>query len=1179
MVGVPSNAREKIEVKKLLYILSACIFGISVVQADTVVSFDNLNDSDGVANEVTATVGGVAIGTTVDGDFQVERSVENSADTGTVNDYLYAVTYSGADYDGDGTNDTLTYTVRVSGMAGNTVTKSVSGAEASGTGTVALDGSDADVTLHDTTDESWAVGSMNNGDTLIFTVEHLSVDAAGYKVKLDGFTAAELFENTSFGHTAVFGVGDDLFARDFNNNYSYSTDAVDTLYVSAQNRNSAGWGVSDLDYSMTVYESTGNEVPVADAQSLSTTPNTPLEITLTGSDLDGPSNLTYSVVSSTTNGVLTGTEPNLTYTPTNGYQGPDSFTFVANDGLTNSAPATVSISVFNVAPTATAQSVSTLPDTSLEITLTGSDPDSGPSNLTYSVVSQPTNGALSGATNVWIYTPTNGYRGPDSFTFIANDGLSNSAPATVSISVTNIFPTATAQSVDVYRNSSANITLTAINTDGPSNLTYSVVSQPINGTLSGSAPDLTYTPTSGYLGADSFTFEVSDGLDDSEEVATVSITVNNAPPVADSKTVLAQPDQAVTIVLSGTDPDAAPSNLIYRVTSQPANGFLSGTEPNLTYTSTNGFIGTDSFTYTANDGAVDSAEATVSILVSDAGWDFSFTDFSAALFGNTLSVNGSSENLLVAGVATNDDDYVYSVTYTAADYDGDGANDTLGFDVRVKGWSGSITDVPWETPDTSANTASATIGTNDAAVSVGAIFSVGGNMANGQTLEFMLENIDLSLTDASFASSVNSTGFTYAWLKETGGNSHQAVIGSGTGLLGYDFNASVTAGPFSVGTGSLYISADNAESGSLMSAWGVADVDFGINVIVWDSSVNQVPKVDAQSVTASINTPTDITLTGSDVDSGPSNLTFAVASQPTNGTVVLEGDVATYTPINGYLGADSFTFTANDGATNSESATVSITVINVVPVADDQDLSMLPATALDITLSCTDTDGPSNLTYTVLSWPVNGTLVTNGALPDMTYTPTGGFEGADSFTFLVNDGLTNSEPATISITVENTAPVADGQSVSTPYETALAITLTGSDVDGPSNLTFTVASQPANGTLATNGALPNLTYTPNSGYVGADSFTFTVNDGMDDSAPATISITVEEPSAVEDPVIRASVSSGSLSLSWDGDGTYNVLTNANLLNAEGWGIAVSNAVSPVTNAIGSESQLFFKLSE
>ena len=96
-------------------------------------------------------------------------------------------------------------------------------------------------------------------------------------------------------------------------------------------------------------------------------------------------------------------------------------------------------------------------------------------------------------------------------------------------------------------------------------------------------------------------------------------------------------------------------------------------------------------------------------------------------------------------------------------------------------------------------------------------------------------------------------------------------------------------------------------------------------------------------------------------------------------------------------------------------------------------------------------------------------------------------------------------------------PVADALSVATSEDTSVDITLTSSDVDGDS-LTYTVTSQPTEGTLT--GTAPSLTYAPNAQYNGADSFTFTVNDGTVDSASATVAITV---AAVNDEVASEGV--------------------------------------------------------
>jgi len=88
----------------------------------------------------------------------------------------------------------------------------------------------------------------------------------------------------------------------------------------------------------------GNHRPVANPQTLSVNPNTSLPITLTATDADGDF-LTYSIATSPSNGSLSGTPPNVTYQPNFSYSGPDSFTFTANDGQTDSAPATISITV------------------------------------------------------------------------------------------------------------------------------------------------------------------------------------------------------------------------------------------------------------------------------------------------------------------------------------------------------------------------------------------------------------------------------------------------------------------------------------------------------------------------------------------------------------------------------------------------------------------------------------------------------------------------------------------------------------------------------------------------------------------------------------------------------------------------------------------------------------------
>jgi hypothetical protein len=203
--------------------------------------------------------------------------------------------------------------------------------------------------------------------------------------------------------------------------------------------------------------------------------------------------------------------------------------------------------------------------------------------LTYSITSLPARGTLSGLPPTLTYLPEVGYVGTDSFSFTLSDGITTSPPGTVWLTVApfNTAPVAENQAVTLNEDSTTVVVLTASDAEG-SALTYTITVPPAKGTLSGTAPNLTYTPAANADGSDSCSWTAGDGSATSAP-AVVSITIKpvNDAPVAAGLALAVETDTPATVTLPGSDPENAP--LFYAVLSLPAHGTLTGTAPNLSY--------------------------------------------------------------------------------------------------------------------------------------------------------------------------------------------------------------------------------------------------------------------------------------------------------------------------------------------------------------------------------------------------------------------------------------------------------------------------------------------------------------------------------------------------------------------------------------------------------------------
>src|SRR5205814_576387 len=196
--------------------------------------------------------------------------------------------------------------------------------------------------------------------------------------------------------------------------------------------------------------------PLAINRTATTDEDNAVTFTLTATDFNINNVLSFSAASGPAHGSLQLGMPNcpanltqaqctisVTYTPAGNYNGPDSFTFTANDGALNSNAATVNITVnaVNDPPIANNQSVATDSNTPVSITLNGSDVETAPGNLVFAVTSGTGNGALSGTAPNLVYTPGTNFCGSDNLRFTVTDtgdGLSGpltSSEGTVSITV------------------------------------------------------------------------------------------------------------------------------------------------------------------------------------------------------------------------------------------------------------------------------------------------------------------------------------------------------------------------------------------------------------------------------------------------------------------------------------------------------------------------------------------------------------------------------------------------------------------------------------------------------------------------------------------------------------------------------------------------------------------------
>jgi VCBS repeat-containing protein len=350
-------------------------------------------------------------------------------------------------------------------------------------------------------------------------------------------------------------------------------------------------------------------------------------------DIDSPM-LTAVLVEGPQHGTLTlAPDGGFLYTPNADYFGSDSFTYRASDGHldSNLALVTLTIQPVNDAPVATDDAYTLDEDTPLNVPMAGvlgNDTDIDSPALTVALVDGPQHGTLTLAPDGgFLYTPNADYFGNDSFTYRASDGQldSNLALVTLTIQPVNDAPVATDDAYTLDEDTPLSISAAGVlgndtDIDSPT-LTAALVDAPQHGTLSLAADgSFLYTPNADYFGRDSFTYRANNGqLDSNLALVTLTIQPVNDVPVATDDAYTLEEDTPLSIAVSGVlgnDSDIDSPTLTAVLAEGPQHGTLAvAGDGGFLYTPNADYFGSDSFTYRANDGQLDSNLALVTLTI------------------------------------------------------------------------------------------------------------------------------------------------------------------------------------------------------------------------------------------------------------------------------------------------------------------------------------------------------------------------------------------------------------------------------------------------------------------------------------------------------------------------------------------------------------------------------------
>ena len=825
-----------------------------------------------------------------------------------------------------------------------------------------------------------------------------------------------------------------------------------------------------------------NDPPVAQDDTETTDEDTPVTIGVldNDSDPDGDS-LVVQSVTQPTNGSTVNNGTDVVYTPDPDFHGSDTFTYTVSDGNGGTDTATVIVTVdpVNDPPVAQDDTDTTDEDTPVTIDVLDNDSDSDGDSLIVQSVTQPANGSVANNGSNVVYTPDPGFNGSDTFTYTISDGNGGTDSATVTVSIGAVNDPPVAQDDSDTTDEDTPVTIGVLDNDSDpdgDSLVVQSVTQPANGIVVNNGSDIAYTPDPDFHGSDMFTYTISDG-NGGADTATVTVTVDpvNDPPVAQDDSDTTDEDVPVTIAVLGNDSDPDGDALVVQSVTQPTNGSVVNHGTDVVYTPDPGFNGSDTFTYTISDGNGGTDTATVTITIGavndspgaqdDSDATDEDTPVTIDVLGNDSDPDGDA--LVIqsvtqpanGSVTNNGSDVVYTPnpgfngpdTFTYTISDGNGGIDTATATVSI----GAVNDPPAAQDDSDATD-------EDTPVTID-----------------VLDNDSDPDSDALVIQSVTQPG-------------NGSVTNNGSDVV-------YTPNPGFNGTDTFTYTISDGNGGTDTAT-----------VMIAVAPVNDLPIAVDDTARTFEDTPVTIRVLPNDSDPDGDGLSVQSAAQPSHGTAVPSGASVIYTPNPGFNGADTFTYTISDGNGGTDTATVTITVdpVNDPPIAQNDSQTTPEDAPITVWVLGNDSDPEGDdLVVQSVAQPANGSVKNGGG--SVTYTPNPGFSGVDSFTYTISDGRGGSDTATVTVTISavNDPPIAQDDSASTEQEALVSILILENDTDPDGDfLVVESFAQPQNGTVLNTRT--GVSYIPDDGFQGVDTFVYTVSDGNGGTDTATVSVSV-----------------------------------------------------------------------